>query len=89
MKVIENIPVYTWLYKPEHAPVGDHGTTHIGPMAEDFQRMTGLGAPDKIDAVDYLGVLTAALQGALLRISELEAAVGKVAGHSDKAARVH
>lgn len=67
-----SIPVYTWTYKPGSAPVLDHGGLHVGPMAEDFQRITGLGTSDAIDATDYLGVILAALQEAVARISALE-----------------
>ncbi|WP_114962028.1 hypothetical protein [Tritonibacter mobilis] len=74
-KIMANIPLHAWTYKPGEAPFGDHGGQHVGPMAEDFQRMTGLGAPDKIDATDYLGVLSAALQSALHRIAHLEAII--------------
>lgn len=74
-KVIANLPLLAWTYKLGEAPFGDHGGQHVGPMAEDFQRMTGLGLPDKIDATDYLGVLSAALQSALLRIAQIEAII--------------
>lgn len=73
--IISTIPLYRWRYKPQAAPKGDHGGPHIGPMAEDFQYMTGLGLPDRIDVVDYLGVLTAALQSALHRIEHLEGVI--------------
>jgi hypothetical protein len=72
-KVFENIPVYVWSYKPGERPVGDHKGRHVGPMAEDFQRMTGVGLGHQIDAVDYMGVMASALQNALRRIRQLEA----------------
>ena len=67
-----HIPLYVWRYRRDQAPDNDHGGPHIGPMAEDFQSLTTLGRPDYIDVVDYLGVLTSALQRALERIGELE-----------------
>lgn len=72
-QVIEHLPLAVWTYKPHEAPTGDHGGPHIGPMAEDFHRATGLGRSDFIDPVDYFGVISAALQNALHRISNLEA----------------
>lgn len=74
-QIIQNIPLYAWTYKDGQQPQGDHGGLHVGPMAEDFQRMTGLGVSDRIDAVDYFGVLASALQSALRRISELESLI--------------
>lgn len=69
------IPVKMWAYLPHERPPHDHGGMHIGPMAQDFQRATGLGRPDRIDVVDYLGVVTAALQAALARVELLERAI--------------
>lgn len=74
-KIMKSMPLHAWTYKRDQAPFGDHGGQHVGPMAEDFQRMTGLGVSDRIDAVDYLGVISAALQAALLRIEQLEAVI--------------
>lgn len=71
--VIRNVPILAWEYLPGEAPAGDHGGRHIGPMAEDFHTMTGLGEPGVINVADYLGVLASALQCALVRIEELEA----------------
>lgn len=90
-EVIKRIPLHAWTYKPDHAPIGDHGGFHVGPMAEDFQKLTGLGIPTRIDAVDYLGVLSAALQNALHRIEQLEAEVYQATDEAEVAqgARVH
>ena len=71
-QIVQSMPIYAWTYKDGQQPANDHGGLHVGPMAEDFQRMTGLGLSDRIDAVDYLGVLAAALQAALRRIDVLE-----------------
>ena len=71
-QVIANLPMLAWTYKDGLAPAGDHGGLHIGPMSEAFQAATGLGASDRIDVVDYLGVLAAALQSALHRVAALE-----------------
>lgn len=67
-----NMPILQWEYKPDETPPGDHGKAHIGPMAEAFHSATGLGVSDAISPIDYLGLLTAALQAAILRLSRLE-----------------
>lgn len=72
-EAIMKMPVLAWTYKAGHAPPHDNGKLHVGPVAEDFQKITGLGASDRIDPVDYFGLLTAALQGAIEWIALLEA----------------
>lgn len=64
--VVEELRVMTWAYKAQPDRV------HVGPMAQDFQRLSGLGSETDISTIDYLGVLTVALQGALQRITVLE-----------------
>ncbi|MDR3388330.1 MAG: cell division protein ZapB [Rudaea sp.] len=57
-KVIE-LPVQTWFYKNDHQE-----GRHMGPVAEDFAVLFGLGSNDKyIGAVDESGVAFAAIQG--------------------------
>lgn len=75
--ILQNLPLYGWNYKPGQAPHGDHGGQHIGPTSEQFNRLTGLGRDDRIDVIDYLGVVAAALQSALHRIAALEAIVDR------------
>jgi hypothetical protein len=67
-RVLVAMPVQAWRYKDG---VGDDAV-HVGPMAQDFQRITGLGDGENINVIDYLGLLHAALQGAFWRISVLE-----------------
>lgn len=67
--IMAHMPLYQWRYTPESGEGQEH---HIGPMAEDFQAMTGLGQPQAIHVVDYLGLLAGALQNALHRIEVLE-----------------
>lgn len=78
-QVVSNLPVYQWKYLEGEQPQGDHGGLHIGPMAEQFQKVTGLGASSHIDAIDYMGLLLAGLQSALQRIHLLEAWVSHMA----------
>jgi hypothetical protein len=59
------VPIQTWSYKSEGA------IRHIGPVAQDFQAVFGLGADDKhIATVDADGVALAAIQGLNQRLSE-------------------
>jgi hypothetical protein len=71
-EIMSHIPIALWSYKDGEAPDGDGGGKHIGPMAEDFHLMTGLGDSKRINVIDYLGVLASALQSALHRIEVLE-----------------
>jgi hypothetical protein len=47
-----------WRYKIE-----DHGTAHLGPIAEDFHAAFGLGDGETISTVDSSGVALAAVKG--------------------------
>lgn len=68
---IQHMPLFVWNYKPEYSPELAK-QPHVGPMAESFHSMTGLGTPKDIDVIDIIGVLTGALQDALQRIEKLE-----------------
>ncbi|MFE3836925.1 hypothetical protein [Pseudogemmobacter sonorensis] len=69
---IMQMPVHLWSYRPESAPEGFGTENHLGPMAEDFRDLTGLGDGTHIAFIDHLGVLTAGLKAALMRIALLE-----------------
>ncbi len=55
---LEQLPVTSWRYKTE-----DEDVRHFGPVAEDFQRLFGLGDGVSIATVDADGVLMLAVQG--------------------------
>jgi len=78
---IQNMPLFAWHYREGEAPEGMGQETHVGPMAESFHGLTGLGSPDTISVIDMLGVVTGALKDALQRIDVLE--------HKMKGGRVH
>lgn len=71
MAVIGSLPLYAWTYKDGEGPDGDTAM-HVGPMAEDFARLSGLGDGRTISVIDMLGLLTGALQDAVARIIVLE-----------------
>lgn len=65
---LATLAVSTWRYESE-----PEGTVHVGPMAQDFAAMFGLGADDtKIAGVDAIGVLLVAVQALYHRVVELE-----------------
>jgi hypothetical protein len=59
LEKLASVPVQTWFYKGSR----DEGQ-HMGPVAEDFASVFGLGSDDKhITTVDESGVALAAIQG--------------------------
>ena len=75
LKKIESLPITTWNYK-----TNDDGIRHLGPMAQDFHEIFGLGKNDvTLAPLDTSGVALAAVKGLQEklsardeRISELE-----------------
>ena len=68
-RLVQEVPVSTWRYEWEAAPV-----RHIGPMATDFARAFAVGETvTEISAVDADGVALAAIHG-LYRLSQGQAA---------------
>ena len=64
---LEGVPIETWRYigEPESA-------RHIGPMAEDFQEMFGLGDGMTISYIDAIGVLMASVKALSEKVRQLE-----------------
>lgn len=69
LKAVNKIPVQGWSY------VFDPSIKHFGPMAQDFNRVTGLGDSRTIAPVDAFGMLMAAIQALTKRLEQLEQAV--------------
>ncbi len=64
------LPITKWNFKE------DSGTTHLGPMAQDFYGTFGVGPDDKhISTVDADGVALAAIQGLNLKVESENAAL--------------
>ena len=57
LEKVNQLEISTWNYK------NDASKTHMGPMAEDFQSLFGLGDGQHISTVDSAGVILAAIQG--------------------------
>jgi Chaperone of endosialidase len=73
LKRVAALPISSWVYK------NDNQTRHIGPVAQDFKRLFGVGQDDKtISMVDADGVAFAAIQGLNLVVKEKEARIEKL-----------
>ena len=66
---VADLPVQSWRYKVE-----DASTRHIGPVAEDFQRLFGVGDGESIGTVDANGVALAAIQGLVQKMDKAQVA---------------
>ena len=65
---VSALPISSWSYK--HDP----GSTHIGPMSQDFYAAFGLGNDDKrIATLDTSGVALAAIKALTEKVAALEA----------------
>lgn len=70
---VAQIAIHEWSYAPGvHVPGSLPGQRHVGPMAQDFQQVFGLGDGRHINVIDAFGICMAALKSALLRIEVLE-----------------
>jgi len=58
LEKVTQLPISSWQYNE-----GDSGNRHIGPVAEDFQAIFGLGDGKHISTVDTDGIALAAIQG--------------------------
>lgn len=64
---VRDLPIATWNYTAESSAV-----RHIGPMAQDFAALFGVGADDRhIHPLDGQGVALAAIQGLVAQIEEM------------------
>lgn len=77
LEKIDELPISQWNYKVENDQV-----THIGPTAQDFQAVFGLGGDDKtISTIDPAGVALAAIKALnekSKKVDELEAKVAEL-----------
>jgi len=67
---VVRLPLQSWAY------TNNPSVRHLGPVAQDFHAIFGLGADDKhIATVDADGVALAAIQGLNQRLNEKEAEI--------------
>lgn len=69
LEALEDVPVDKWRYKDG---MGDGGE-HVGPMAEDFQKATGLGDGKTINVVDAVGITMGGLKELNEKVDKLAA----------------
>lgn len=55
---LKDLPLYTWKYKGEK-------TTHMGPMAQEFKKIFGVGDGKTIHSADAIGVFLASAKEAM------------------------
>jgi hypothetical protein len=66
---VEEMEVATWEYEDDNGEGA--GTTHIGPMAEDFHDAFDVGSSDKhINSINSDGVALAAIQGLSSKLND-------------------
>ena len=72
---VRELPIATWNYTSDAPHV-----RHIGPMAQDFAALFGVGADDRfIHPIDGQGVALAAIQGLAHHIETLRAENARLA----------
>lgn len=76
---VERLEVKEWEYDPEKVGAAwakDNVGKHIGPMADQFKEIFGLGDSDKtINMIDAFGVCLSAIKALSARVRELESLV--------------
>ena len=70
---LRRLPVTWWHYRDEA-----EDDLHLGPVAEDFQRLFGLGDGGTIDHADAVGVLMAAVQELQRRLDERDRQIARL-----------
>lgn len=77
LELLQNLPLYNWNYIEN-----EEGNEHIGPMAQDFYKLFGLGRDNQhISSLDVSGVSLAAIQALYNRIKELESEIESLKNH--------
>jgi hypothetical protein len=67
LKRVRDLSINTWTYTSDDAAI-----RHIGPMAQDFSTLFGVGGDDRyIHPVDGQGVALAAIQGLIAEVGRL------------------
>lgn len=76
LEKLSKLPISQWSYKAQ-----DESIEHIGPMAQDFYSLFGLGEDDKhISTIDPDGIALAAIQALLDKIERLETRIYELEG---------
>src|SRR5260221_14418523 len=76
---VAQLTITTWSYKAE-----DQSVRHIGPMAQDFAEMFGVGQDDKhINMVDANGIALAAIQALYEKVNERDIQIAELRAEVD------
>jgi hypothetical protein len=70
LEKLSRLPISTWNYKSD-----DPRVRHIGPMAQDFSRIFGVGDHHGIRLSDAFGVAYASIQALRRMVRERDAAI--------------
>jgi hypothetical protein len=73
--LMERLSVYSWKYKHDSVP-------HIGPMAEDFREIFGIGDGTTIQYGDAIGVLFGVVRGLVFELRRLQDRLFPLEAHS-------
>jgi endosialidase-like protein len=80
---VASLPVSLWSYKTEA------GVRHVGPMAEDFHALFGLGEDDKhLAPGDQAGVALLAVQGLNQKLREKDSEIAELKGRIERLERM-
>jgi len=75
LETLNSLVIEKWNYKPET----NLGTeTHIGPYAEDFKELFGVGDGKTLALVDVMGIMLASMKGLSERVIRLEKELANV-----------
>jgi hypothetical protein len=83
LDAVKEAPASTWEYKKSAGDGGDK--RHVGPMAQDMRKATGLGTSTTIEVQDMLGLHHAAIGELDRKVDKIAVAVG-VTGEPSKPA---
>lgn len=76
LKQLLRLPIAIWEYKPEVQDQTKLVGHHVGPYAEDFERLFGIGDGEQIFLMDGIGIALAAIKHLAGRVQDLEKQVG-------------
>ncbi|HJX29187.1 MAG TPA: tail fiber domain-containing protein, partial [Thermoanaerobaculia bacterium] len=80
---LSSLPIATWRYKGD-----DPNARHLGPMAQDFAALFGLGNDNRrIAPLDVAGVSLAAVQALHKQVDEKDAAISALRQQNDELAQ--
>ena len=74
LAAVEGVPIETYRYKDGVVDSGVQG--HVGPMAQDIERVVGIGDGHALPLQDVIGLTMAAVRDLSQKVDKIAAAVG-------------